>query len=87
VILETYTEPSWLNKNRDLAHQRWFWTAQIQPNSDPQQSGDGIQWFSPELEQRPTKLAFSQTGIAEIKLPNGKITVSRQGNLCKTTRE
>jgi hypothetical protein len=87
VILVTYTEPSWENKNRDPAHERWFWTAQIQPNSNPQHSGDRVQWFSPELQQRPTNLAFSQAGNAEIQLPNGKIKLFRQGDICKTSRE
>jgi hypothetical protein len=87
VILETYREPSWLNKNRDFAHQRSFWTAQIQPNSDPQHSRERLQWFSPELKQGPTKLAFSEAGVAEIRLPNGKLKLIREGKNCKTARE
>jgi len=87
VILETYTEPSWENKNRDPAHERWFWTAQIQPNSDPQHSQARMFWFSPELKQGPTKLTFSEAGVAKIQLPNGLLKVVRDGDTCKTTRE
>lgn len=87
VILETYTEPSWQNKNRDPARKRWFWTAQIQPNSNPQPSRARMFWFSPELKQGPTKLVFSEAGVAEIQLPNGKLKVVREGDTCKTTRE
>ena len=86
VILETYPDPSWRNKDRDFAHNRWFWPAQIQPNSDPHFS-EGLQWFSPELKQRPTRLAFSKAGVAEILLPRGKVKLARNGETCKTTRE
>jgi hypothetical protein len=86
VILELYPDPSWQNRERDFAHHRWSWTAQIQPNSAPHFS-EGLQWFSPELKQRPTKLAFSEAGVAEIRLPRGKIKLVRSGDICKTTRE
>jgi hypothetical protein len=86
VILETYRDPSWRNQGRDFAQHRWSWTAQIQPNSDPH-FYEGLQWFSPELKQKPTRLAFSEAGVAEIRLPRGKVKLVRQGDTCKTTRE
>jgi hypothetical protein len=86
VILETYPDPSGQNKSREFAHEKWFWRAQIQPNSNPH-FREGLQWFSPELKQRPTDLVFSEAGVAEILLPNGKLKLVREGDRCKTTRE
>ena len=86
VILETYRDSSWRNTVHDFAPKRWSWLAQIRPNSDPHFS-EGLQWFSPELKQRPTKLAFSEAGAAEILLPRGKITLVRAGDTCKTARQ
>ena len=48
---------------------------------------DGLQWFSPDLKQRPTALSFSRAGVAEITLPKGKLTLTRDGDKCKTGRE
>jgi hypothetical protein len=86
VILETYPDPSWQNTKHEFAHEKWYWRAQIQPNSNPT-FRTGMQWFSPELKQPPTKLAFSEDGVAEIVLPNGKLKLLREGDRCKTTRE
>ncbi|HTI49463.1 MAG TPA: hypothetical protein VL475_00875 [Planctomycetaceae bacterium] len=86
VILVTYPDPSWQGKPRDFGHERWFWPAQIQPNSDPRYH-EGLMWFSPELKQKPTKLVFSEAGVAEIVLPNGKLKLVREGDQCKTERE
>jgi hypothetical protein len=86
VILETYPDASWQNKNREFSHQKWYWRAQIQPNSNPQ-FRKRLQWFCPELKQRPTDLVFSEAGVAEIPLPNGKLKLVREGDRCKTTRE
>jgi hypothetical protein len=86
VILESYRDPSWRNNPHDSAPPRWLWTIQIQPNSDPHFS-EGLHWFSPELKRRPTKLAFSEAGVAEILLPSGKVKLVRNGDICKTTRE
>ena len=86
VILETYRDPSWRNQVRNFAHNRWYWPAQIQPKSEPR-FRERLQWFSPDLKQRPEKLAFSEAGVAEILLPGGKVRLVRSGDLCKTTRE
>lgn len=86
VILETYRDPSWRNQARDFARNRWYWTAQIQPNSEPRFC-EGLRWFSPDLKQRPTKLVFSEAGVAEILIPGGKVKLVRSGDICKTTRE
>jgi hypothetical protein len=86
VILETYQEDSRRNNNREIAYKRWNWLAQIQPNSNPHYR-EGLRWFSPELKQKPTSLVFSDAGVAEIALPNGKLKLVREGDKCKTTRE
>jgi hypothetical protein len=86
VILATHQDAGWLNQPREFAGKAWYWRAQIQPNSKPRFS-DGLQWFSPELKQPPTKLDFSKSGIAEIVLPNGKLKLVREGETCTTTRE
>lgn len=87
VMLETYMEPSWQNQNRDCGHNDWYWTAQIQPNSNPRHSASEVRWCSPELKQGPTKLTFSEDGVAEIRLPSGKIRLIRNGAMCRTERE
>jgi hypothetical protein len=84
VILLTYHEPGWLNQPREFAHESWYWRAQIQPNSNPR-FAEEMHWFSPELNQGPTKLQFSED--AEIVLPSGRLKLIREGDTCKTTRE
>jgi hypothetical protein len=86
VILEKHRDPTWRNSAHDSAQPRWVWLAQIQPNSAPHFS-EGLQWFSPELKQQPTKLAFSDSGVAEILLPSGKVKLIRSGDVLQTTRE
>jgi hypothetical protein len=86
VILSTHHDPAWQKQNRDFAYQRWSWTAQIQPNSDPP-FRERLQWFSPDLKQGPTDLAFSEAGVAEIPVPDGKINLVRQGDKCASKRE
>src|SRR5262249_36587358 len=70
VIMGSYLDASWLKQNRDFAHQKWFWRAQIQPNSDPP-FRETLKWFSPDLNKKPIALTFSQTGVAQIALPRG----------------
>lgn len=86
VIIETHFAADWQKQNRDFGKNDWYWRAQIQPNSNPHFSEE-MQWFSPELKQPPTKLNFSDAGVAEISLPQGKIILVRDGDACKTTRE
>lgn len=86
VVLSAYHDPAWLKQNRDFAYQRWYWRAQIQPNSNPR-FRERLQWFSPDLKQAPTDLAFSAAGVAEIPLPEGKLKLVRQNDQCATTRE
>lgn len=87
ILLVTHTERSWLDKDRSPGHERWFWRAQIQPNSDAQHCREKLLWFSPELKQAPRELKFSDGGVAEIPLPNGTLKVVREGDSIKTTRE
>jgi hypothetical protein len=86
VILGTYQDASWLKQNREFAHKRWFWHSQVSSLGEPP-FREGLQWFSPELKQKPTNLAFSQGGVAEIPLADGKLKLIREGDRCKTTRE
>jgi hypothetical protein len=86
VILETFPDPAWQKQPREFASKDWYWRAQIQPNSDPKFK-ENMQWFSPELKLPPTKLIFSEAGVAEIRLPKGTIKLARSGELCKSTRE
>jgi hypothetical protein len=86
VILSTYHDPAWQKQNREFAYKRWAWPAQIQPNSDPP-FREGLQWFSPDLKQGPIDLAFSEKGVADIQLPEGKLKLIRQGDKCSTRRE
>jgi hypothetical protein len=48
---------------------------------------EGLQWFSPDLEQRLIALIFSQDGVAEIKLKAGKLKLIRESDKCNVTRE
>jgi hypothetical protein len=65
---------------------RWFWVTKISTRGEPTYQKE-LQWFSPDLKQKPTKLAFSLGGIAEISLGNGTLKLSRNGERCKTERE
>jgi len=85
VILETYQDAA-LPKQLGTSTERNYWVAQIHALGDPVYK-DGLQWFSPDLKQRPTNLAFSQAGVAEIALAHGKLKLIREGKDCKTTRE
>lgn len=87
VVLDSHLEPSWLKQNRTFFYpEKYYWLAQVRWEGDPAYR-DGLQWFSPELKQKPTDLAFSDAGVAEITLPKGKITLTRDGDKCKTGRE
>jgi hypothetical protein len=81
VILETYPA-----KQLGTSADRYYWVAQIHAMGDPIYQ-EGLQWFSPDLKQRPTNLAFSDAGVAEISLKNGKLKVIREGDKCVSTRE
>ncbi len=90
VIMDQYHDASSVVANPDHVSQGWYWRAQIQPNSDPRSGGQGqgrLFWFSPDLKQRPKELTFSDQGVAEIALPNGKLILVREGDTCKSTRE
>jgi hypothetical protein len=45
-----------------------------------------VQWCSPDLEQPPRDLNFSDTGEAEIDLPDGKLLLQREGKYCTVKR-
>jgi hypothetical protein len=66
--------------------ERSYWVANIYAMGDPVYQ-EGLQWFSPDLRQKPINLAFSKAGVAEISLANGKLKLIREGDDCKTTRE
>lgn len=48
---------------------------------------EGMYWFSPDLAIQPQPVNFSTNGTAEIKLPNGKLELSIQGEICKVRRK
>jgi hypothetical protein len=48
---------------------------------------DGMKWFSPDLKAEPKEITFSDRATAEIPLPDGKLTLVRQGPFCKIARE
>jgi hypothetical protein len=85
VILETYRRAP-AGKQSGALPERYYWVAQIYALRDPFYK-EGLRWFSPDLKQSPVALAFSETGVAEIPLPNGKLTLIREGDTCKTMRE
>ncbi|MGQ0633737.1 MAG: hypothetical protein ACT4QC_03930 [Planctomycetaceae bacterium] len=86
VVLETYHDPSWEKQPREFARERWYWRAQVYSLREPV-FRENLQWFSPDLKQRPTALRFSEAGVAEIALPKGKLTLTREGDKCQTARE
>jgi hypothetical protein len=86
VILETGQLPA--GADRTIASpERSYWLAQVSSERDHPAYKEGLQWFSPDLKQRPTSLAFSQAGVAEIPLVDGKLKLVHEGAQCKTTRE
>jgi hypothetical protein len=85
VILEP-CEVAALLKPPGPAPARYNSLAQIHTIAEPVYK-EGLQWFSPDLKQRPTVLRFSPDGVAEIPLRSGKLKVVREGGKCKTTRE
>jgi len=48
---------------------------------------EGMYWFSPDLQSQPKFVAFSTNGTAEIKLPDGKLELSIQGDVCRVLRK
>jgi len=85
VILETYPDAA-LPKQLGASPERYYWVAQIHAIGDPVYQ-ERLKWFSVDLKQRPTELAFSETGVAAIPLPKGKLKLIREGDKCKTNRE
>jgi hypothetical protein len=86
VILDTFQDAAALKPTPGFAYEKWHWRAQVSAIRDPP-FRDGLRWFSPDLKQRPTQLAFSADGVAEIRLPKGKLKLIRHGDKCETTRE
>jgi hypothetical protein len=83
-------EPNWnadLRKRIGTSPERYHWLALVSAERYPPSFKEGLQWFSPDLKQRPTDLAFSRAGVAEISLKNGKLKLIRAGGDCKITRE
>lgn len=85
VILETHQDAD-LRQQLGAAPERYYWVAQVYAMRDPPYR-EGLQWFSPDLKQKPVALLFSDAGIAEIALGKGKVKLIRKGDECKTTRE
>jgi hypothetical protein len=85
VILETYQGAA-LPTQLGTSPERYYWVAQIHAMGDPVYQ-ERLEWFSLDLKQRPTELAFSEAGVAVIPLPKGKLKLIRDGDKCKTTRE
>jgi hypothetical protein len=85
VILETHREDD-PRKQFSGALDRYYWVAQVSTLRDPPYRDD-LEWFSPDLKQRPTPLPFSADGVAEIALPDGKLKLIRNGHECQTARE
>ena len=46
-----------------------------------------MQWASPDLQQGPTTISFSEAGDAEIPLRKGKLTLHHEGESCLVHRE
>jgi hypothetical protein len=86
LILETYQDATLLKRPREFAYNKWQWRAEVCAFRDPP-FRKGLRWFSPDLKQRPTSVAFSDVGVAQIPLPNGKLKLIRDGDKCKSTRE
>jgi hypothetical protein len=85
VILETHEDAD-LRKQVGPVPDRYYWVAQVYALRDPP-NNEGLQWFSPDLKQKPITLSFSEAGIAAIALANGTLKLIREGDHCKTTRE
>jgi hypothetical protein len=85
VIVETHQDTA-SRKQVGSVPDRYYWVAQVYALRDLIYT-DGLRWFSPDLKQRPVALPFSEAGVAEIPLPDGKMTLVRDGDKCKTTRE
>ncbi len=66
--------------------ERYNWTSTIGSACDSEYSA-GMQWFSPDLEQKITNLTFSEDGVAEIKLKSGRLSLIHDGKQYKTTRD
>jgi hypothetical protein len=85
VILETKQDAA-SSKQGKTSQERYHWLARIRAMGEPAYQ-EGLQWFSPDLKQRPTPLTFSKGGVAEIAFKQGKLTLTRNGDACKTARE
>jgi hypothetical protein len=85
VILGTHQDANASKKVGDSPG-RWYWLGQVATRGDPAYQKD-LQWFSPDLKQKPTKLVFSLGGVAEIPLGNGTLKLTHTGEKCKTERE
>lgn len=85
VILETKQDVN-LPKQLGNSPGRWYWVAQVSTRGEPGYQKD-LQWFSPDLKQKPTKLVFSLGGIGEIPLGKGALKLTRIGERCTTERE
>jgi hypothetical protein len=84
VILDTYLDAA-RREEIGPSPERSYWVAQISTRGEPRFAA-GLRWFSPDLKQRPTPLPFSQVEVAEIALPNGKLTLWHTDERCETLR-
>ena len=83
-------EPTWNKQLRSQIGtnaQRYHWLALISSERQVRTFQKGMQWFSPDLKQRPTDLTFSPDGVAEIALKSGRIILTREGELYTSRRE
>jgi hypothetical protein len=85
VILQTKQDAE-LRKQASNSPPRWFWVSRISPGGEPAYQQD-MQWLSPDLKQKPTKLIFSLGGVADIPLGNGTLKLTHIGERCTTERE
>lgn len=85
VVLATSRDPK-LPQTIGTIPKRYYWLAQVYCfNLIVYQ--DGLQWFSPDLKQRPTPLTFNPAGQAEIPLTTGKILLKHEADKCTVVRE
>jgi hypothetical protein len=86
VVMESRPLPAGANRSL-AAPERSYWVAQVSSLRSHPDYREDMRWFSPDLKQSPTPLHFSQNGVAEITLPQGKLHLVRNGDECTTTRE
>lgn len=83
-------EPEWnltLKKQLGNSLERYHWLSLVSIYRQSPSFHEDMQWFSPELKQRPIKLSFSGDTAVEILISNGRLRLVRDGSVCRITRE